>query len=98
MYDSPMKIDKHLDESELGLLYPAHIQTIKARHDNALERAGAGHAVIFSGAPRGVFLDDYNYPFKPNPHFVNWLPLTSMPYCYLVYTPNEMPVLVFYQE
>ncbi|MFT5501005.1 MAG: Xaa-Pro dipeptidase [Woeseiaceae bacterium] len=98
MYDRPMKIDKHLDEADLGLLYPAHIQTIKARHDNALERAGAGHAVIFSGAPRGVFLDDYNYPFKPNPHFVNWLPLTKTPWCYVVYTPQEMPVLVYYQE
>jgi Xaa-Pro dipeptidase len=93
-----MKIDKHLSEADLGRLYPAHIQTIKSRYDRALERAGASHAVIFSGAPRGVFLDDYHYPFKPNPHFVNWLPLTDTPYCYLVYTPNEMPILVYYQE
>lgn len=98
MYDGGMKIDKYLTDEDLGRLYPAHIQTIKSRYDRALERAGASHAVIFSGTPRGVFLDDYDYPFKPNPHFVNWLPLTSTPSCYLIYTPSEMPILVYYQE
>ena len=71
-----------IDYEELGQLYPAHVETIKARHDRALEKAGGSHAVIFSGAPRLVFLDDYHYPFKANPHFIGWLPLTSTPYCY----------------
>jgi len=93
-----MTIDKYIDASALRELYPAHLQTVKARHERALERAGAGHAVVFSGAPRGVFLDDYDYPFKPNPHFVGWLPLTTTPYCYLVYSPGETPILVYYQE
>jgi Xaa-Pro dipeptidase len=88
----------YVDQAVLGSLYPDHIQTIKSRHDQALERAGAGHAVIFSGAPRAVFLDDYDYPFKPNPHFVSWLPLTQTPYCYVIHTPGETPVLVYYQE
>lgn len=84
--------------AELGELYPAHIEAIKARHDRALEKAGAGHAVIFSGAPKLVFLDDAYYPFKANPHFVGWLPLTTTPFCYLIHTPGEVPVLVYYQE
>ncbi len=84
--------------AELGELYPAHIEAIKARHDRALEKAGAGHAIIFSGAPKLVFLDDYCYPFKANPHFVGWLPLTATPFCYLIHTPGEVPVLVYYQE
>ncbi len=87
-----------IDYNELGEHYPAHIEAIKARHDRALEKAGAAHAVIFSGAPRLVFLDDYNYPFKANPHFLGWLPLTSNPYCYLIHTPGELPILVYYQE
>ncbi len=87
-----------IDYNELGEHYPAHIEAIKARHDRALEKAGAAHAVIFSGAPRPVFLDDYNYPFKANPHFLGWLPLTSNPYCYLIHTPGELPILVYYQE
>ena len=84
-----MKTDKYLNESELSKLYPRHIQTLKMRHDSALERAGAGHAVIFSGSPRGVFLDDYSYPFKPNPHFVSWLPLVDTPNCFLIYRLNK---------
>jgi len=83
---------------ELGPLYPAHVETIKRRHDHALEKAGASHAVIFSGAPRLVFLDDYNYHFKANPHFIGWLPLISTPYCYLIHTPGELPILIYYQE
>ncbi len=93
-----MTTSKYVSESSLRELYPAHLQTIKSRHERALEHAGAGHAVVFSGAPRAVFLDDYDYPFKPNPHFVGWLPLTTTPYCYLIYSPGETPVLVYYQE
>ena len=87
-----------IDYKELGELYPAHVEAVKARHDRALEKAGAGHAIIFSGAPRQVFLDDNYYPFKANPHFLGWLPLTSTPYCYLIHTPGELPILVYYQE
>lgn len=97
-YDARMAISDFVDESTLAALYPAHLASLQARHDRALERAGAGHVVIFSGAPRGVFLDDYNYPFKANPHFVSWLPLTGTPYCYIIYTPGETPILVYFQE
>jgi Xaa-Pro dipeptidase len=93
-----MKTTDYADMAELGTLYPAHVETIRSRHDRALEKAGAGHAVIFSGAPKLVFLDDYHYPFKANPHFVGWLPLTSTPFCYIVHTPGKTPVLVYYQE
>lgn len=81
----------------LGTLYGKHLETIKARHDRALEQAGASHAVIYSGHPRLAFLDDYYHPFKANPHFVSWVPLTALPSSYLVYTPGETPVLVYYQ-
>ncbi|MFQ5982292.1 MAG: Xaa-Pro dipeptidase [Woeseiaceae bacterium] len=87
-----------MNVAELGELYPAHIEAVKARHDRALDKAGAGHAVIFSGAPKLVFLDDYHYPFKANPHFLSWLPLTSNPFCYLIHTPGELPILVYFQE
>ena len=93
-----MEAENYVSQETLADLYPAHVETLKRRHDKALERAGASHVVIFSGAPRGVFLDDYNYPFKANPHFVSWLPLTHTPFCYLIYTPGEMPVLIYFQE
>ena len=82
----------------LGGLYAAHIDALSGRYDRALDRAGAAHAVIFSGAPKRVFLDDYDYPFKANPHFAGWAPLTRLPLSYIVYTPGERPILVYYQE
>ena len=84
---------KIIDEAALAELYPDHVEILKARYNRALERAGAGHAVVFSGAPLPVFLDDYNFPYKANPHFVSWLPLTDTPYCYVIYTPGDRPVL-----
>ena len=81
----------------LGALYGAHLDTIRERHDRALERAGASHVVIYSGNPKRMFLDDNDYPFKANPHFVHWAPLTALPFSYIVYTPGETPVLVYYQ-
>ncbi|MGB5721818.1 MAG: Xaa-Pro dipeptidase [Woeseiaceae bacterium] len=83
--------------ASLGALYQGHLQAVTARHDRALEKAGASHAVIYSGNPKVAFLDDNNYPFKANPHFVSWAPLTSLPYSFIVYTPGETPVLIYYQ-
>ena len=81
----------------LGALYRDHLETVMRRHDRALEQAGASHAVIYSGNPRLAFLDDYYHPFKANPHFVSWAPLTALPFSYVVYTPGETPVLIYYQ-
>jgi Xaa-Pro dipeptidase len=81
----------------LGALYGAHLDEIKERHDRALERAGASHVVIYSGNPKRMFLDDNDYPFKANPHFVHWAPLTALPSSYIVYAPGETPILVYYQ-
>jgi Xaa-Pro dipeptidase len=81
----------------IGALYASHLETVAARHDHALEQAGASHAIIYSGNPKVAFLDDYHHPFKANPHFVSWAPLTRLPFSYIVYTPGEMPVLVYFQ-
>ena len=86
------------DSSALGRLYPDHVREIQSRHERALERAGASHAVIFAGAPRQVFLDDYSYPFKANPHFLSWVPLLANPWSVVVCTPGERPLLVYFQE
>jgi Xaa-Pro dipeptidase len=78
-------------------LYAAHVAAVRARHDVALQKAGALHAVVFSGAPAYAFLDDHPYPFRANPHFLAWVPLAGLPHSYIVYTPGETPVLVYYQ-
>ena len=81
----------------LAALYPAHIDTVMARHDDALEKTGAAHAVVFSGSSKVAFLDDHSYPFMANPHFVAWAPLLALPLSYIVYTPGEKPVLLYFQ-
>jgi Xaa-Pro dipeptidase len=81
----------------LAQQYPGHIETLRARHDHALDSAGAAHVVIFSGAPKLVFLDDAPYPFKANAHFLSWVPLRNLPKSYIVYTPGEKPRLIYYQ-
>jgi Xaa-Pro dipeptidase len=83
--------------SALGALYPDHIQRVCERHDRALTNAGANFAVIFSGKEKLAFLDDASYPFKANPHFVSWAPLSNLPLSLIVYAPGEKPVLIYYQ-
>ncbi len=93
----PMNDDYTDKNASLGALYADHLAAIAARHDHALEKAGASHAVIYSGNPKLAFLDDYYHPFKANPHFVSWAPLTRLPFSYIIYTPTETPVLVYFQ-
>ncbi len=92
-----MNTDYSDKNADLAALYASHLETVSARHDYALEKAGASHAVIYSGNPKVAFLDDYHYPFRANPHFVCWAPLIALPFSYLVYTPGETPVLIYYQ-
>ena len=92
-----MNADYTDHNAALGALYADHLATIAARHDAALDKAGASHAIIFSGNPKLAFLDDYHHPYKANPHFVGWVPLTALPFSYIVYTPGETPTLIYYQ-
>ena len=78
-------------------LYRAHLDTIKARVDAALQKGGFDHFIVASGVEKMEFLDDRPYPFKPNAQFKAWLPLTRHPHCWIAYTPGRKPVLVYYQ-
>lgn len=77
--------------------YPEHIAHQQAVWEQALEAEGFDAAVIHSGSQITAFLDDYHYPFRPNPHFLAWLPLTHHDECVLVVRPGQRPVLYFYQ-
>lgn len=78
-------------------LYRAHLETIKARVDRALQKAGFDHLLVASGIEKFEFLDDRPYPFKVNAQFKAWVPLTRHPCCWVSYTPGQTPVLVYYQ-
>ena len=78
-------------------LYPAHLDVIKRRADEALARGGFDHLVIPSGRLHYQLFDDRDYPFAINPQFKAWLPLTQLTDSWLVYTPGQRPTLIFHQ-
>ncbi len=67
------------------------------RTDLALAACGFDALVIHSGAPITQFLDDQDYPFKPNPHFKAWAPLLQHPHCAIVHRPGSRPKLLFHR-
>ncbi len=81
----------------LDALYPDHVREQMRRADVALERGGFDHLVIPSGEEHMAFLDDQGYPFRANPHFLAWVPLTHHAGSFIVYTPGQKPRLVYFQ-
>jgi Xaa-Pro dipeptidase len=82
---------------KLATLYPAHITELQQRSKAALKRENLQGLVIHSGQEIKVFLDDYGYPFKVNPHFKAWLPLVDIPNCWLIVNGEDKPTLIYYQ-
>src|SRR5262245_45798564 len=83
--------------TDLDGAFPAHLATIAARTNDALAACGYDALVIFSGRPPNHFLDDFGWPFKVNPHFKLWAPLTDAPESFVCHVPGRRPVLCFYQ-
>ncbi|HET9679026.1 MAG TPA: Xaa-Pro dipeptidase [Gammaproteobacteria bacterium] len=82
---------------ELSKLYPGHIETVKRHYEQALIRSGHEAVLICAGAPHTIFLDDMDYPFKANPHFKYWAPVSDNPHCYIYYKPGQKPLMLFHQ-
>jgi len=77
--------------------YAAHVAQRQTRWEAALAAEGFDAAVVHSGSQITSFLDDYHYPFRPNPHFLAWLPLTHHDESVLVVRAGRRPVLHYYQ-
>jgi len=77
--------------------YAAHVTEVQNRWEQALEAEHFSAVLVHSGSPLYSFLDDYEYPFRPNPHFLYWLPLTRHPDSALLIIPGRRPVLFYYQ-
>lgn len=83
--------------NNLSALYPEHFNELQQRAKMALARESLSTMVIHSGQELKIFLDDQHYPFKVNPHFKHWLPLTKTPNCWLIINGEDKPCLVYYQ-
>lgn len=78
-------------------LFTDHLAVLLQRTEIALEHERLDALLIHSGSTKNYFLDDYAPAFKPNPHFVQWMPfLTEHPECWLLITPGMKPRLYLY--
>ncbi len=78
-------------------LYPDHLAQLRVRMDRALAAHGFDGVAIYSGSAGFAFLDDHSYPFRANPHFKHWVPLTALQQSFVGYVPGQKPVLCFHQ-
>jgi Xaa-Pro dipeptidase len=78
-------------------LYAEHVAQVQAHWEAALDAENLQAALVHSGTPLHSFLDDYEYAFRPNPHFLHWLPLTHHADSALLLVPGERPRLFYYQ-
>lgn len=79
-------------------LYREHLQTVTRRFDEALEANGFDSVLIFSGLPAVAFLDDNPYPYRVNPFFKYWVPITESPKSFIFYKKGETPQVYLFQE
>jgi len=77
--------------------YKNHVAVLQQHWENALEAESYDAAVIHAGSKLVSFLDDYEYPFRCNPHLLWWLPLTHHHDSALLIRPGERPKLFYYQ-
>ena len=78
-------------------LYPAHLAELRRRFDAALAAQGFDAVAIYSGCAWHSFLDDHAYPFRANPHFKQWVPLTDVQQSFVGYVPGVAPLVCFHQ-
>jgi len=82
---------------DVDSLFPAHLAELRRRVDRALSAHGFDGIAIYSGAAGVSFLDDRSYPFRVNPHFAQWAPLTELQQSFIAYSPGTTPLLCFQQ-
>jgi len=78
-------------------LFSGHVGRVQSFWETALEAENLPAALLHSGSPIYSFLDDYEYAFRPNPHFLHWLPLTRHPDSALLIIPGQRPRLFYFQ-
>jgi len=77
--------------------YKNHVAELQRHWENALQAEGYDAALIHAGSKLVSFLDDYEYPFRCNPHLLWWLPLTHHYDSALLVRPGKRPKLFYYQ-
>ena len=82
---------------KLDGLYREHLQVMMRRADRVLAACGFDALVVHAGSAPTQFLDDQDYPYKVNPHFKAWVPITDNSRSVLIYRPGNKPTVLFHQ-
>ena len=77
--------------------YKNHVAELQQRWEKALQAESFDAVLIHAGSKLASFLDDYEYPFRCNPHLLWWLPLTHHHDSALLIRPGRRPKLFYYQ-
>jgi len=85
-------------EPSLGALHERHLEIWERRVAGALAGTGADGLAVCAGSLLTPERDDLPYPFRPEPYFKVWAPLTAHPGCWLRLVPGQRPRLVLLQE
>jgi Xaa-Pro dipeptidase len=75
-------------------LYRPHIKALCSRYDAALESTGFDAVLIGAGVPVVIHRDDQDYPYRPEPLFMQWASLAAHPGSALLYRPGRKPLLL----
>jgi Xaa-Pro dipeptidase len=81
----------------IDALFGEHLKLIASRADRALAAEHFDGLAIHSGYAPTQFLDDADYPFKVNPHFKAWVPITDNAASLLIYRPGHKPKVLFHR-
>ncbi|MDV6327553.1 Xaa-Pro dipeptidase [Idiomarina sp. Sol25] len=78
--------------------YAEHIKTVCSRFDKALEDNNFESVLVYSGQPRVDFLDDNAPPYRVNPLFKYWVPVTESPKSAIFYRKgSQRPTVYLFQ-
>src|SRR5262245_15062674 len=94
--DSDFRLPEELT-ARLESEYGPHLAIMDHRLGEALHAAELEGAVVFAGDEKMIFRDDQAYPFKAEPYFKAWVPLTQAPGSFLRLVPGQRPLLVYKQ-
>ncbi|MBV9349206.1 MAG: Xaa-Pro dipeptidase [Patescibacteria group bacterium] len=73
--------------------YAEHISLLRKAVDEALARTGFDGLLIHAGTPRTYYEDDQEIPFRSNPSFAHFLPLSG-PHHLLYLAAGKRPLLI----
>jgi Xaa-Pro dipeptidase len=76
----------------------AHIAEVQRRWEEALAAARYDAAVVAAGSNASYLFDDQSPPFRPNPHFAQWLRGVAAEHAVLIGRPGRAARLFYHYE